>query len=120
MLRQKKKESSRPCAGSRNGCSGPRGRTRHDSVEFGNALKWVRDRLLEHGIKTLSDKIEQDYLCVMMSRFHSHGDTCSIKFSDGIKIKAIHIQVGLYDWALLPWRRHPSLPSHVSLLPILT
>lgn len=68
---------------------------------------------------TLSNKIEQDYLCAMMSHSHSHDNTSSIKLSDDIKIKAVHIQVGLYNWALLPWRRD-SLPSHVSLLPILT
>lgn len=101
-------------------CSGPRGRTRHDCVESGNAPKWVWDRLLEHGIMALSDKIEQDALCVILSRSHSHDNTGSIKSFDDRKIKAVHIQVGLYHWALLPWSRQPSLPSHFSLLPIST
>lgn len=53
---------------------------RHDAVETRNEPKWVWDRLIEHGIMTLSEGVEQDYLCVMISRCHSHYDTCSIKF----------------------------------------
>lgn len=52
---------------------------RHDAVETRNEPKWVWDRLLEHGITTLSEGMEQDYLCVMMSRYHSHYNTSPIK-----------------------------------------